>query len=409
MRTLILYGAGKNAVKELENVRKAGYSPVSFCDADPDKQGTNYLGLPVNSLETIKEAYGDFFLWVTLASENKYNAFDYLIRQGIWTEQILNYEEYSRYEGCSLLETQLVVDQNSLFHCCYVGETRNDPPKLQWREQIEDTVNAFLESRNQLIKQIKHGEVEKTPCAGCPSIKEGAYSDVKGISSLSFGFDSPCNLACYYCVHRNAVNKISVEAESQIRSFAWKEFIRCLEQKGQLAESSTITLAAGELTCDPRKKDILDTVEQYHLAILTNAVLYDDRIAALIARPGSSSTVSVDAGTKETYRKVKGLDAFERVFANLRKYASQGSNLTLKYIFLPENCNTENVEGFIQNTVTCGVKNIYISDNIFRTKPHSDEDMEQMAKMVTLARKNDIQVILGDEIGEDKQRLIQYL
>ncbi|WP_312562890.1 methyltransferase domain-containing protein [Anaerospora sp.] len=121
MKNLILYGAGKNAVKEIEKVRKDGYLPICFCDADATKQGSVYLGLPVRSLAEVKVKYRDFFLWVTLADENKYDVFDYLIHQGIQRDQIVNYEvnkllekvklDFEEYKNPSRLELEQIREE----------------------------------------------------------------------------------------------------------------------------------------------------------------------------------------------------------------------------------------------------------------------------------------------------------
>lgn len=96
---LALYGAGKNAAIEKAAVEKSGYDPVCFIDADVSKQGCEYLGLPVLSLNEAKRKYGQFNLHVTVGISARFDIFEYLLQQGIQKEKILNYETYERYIG----------------------------------------------------------------------------------------------------------------------------------------------------------------------------------------------------------------------------------------------------------------------------------------------------------------------
>jgi hypothetical protein len=57
--------------------------------------------------------------------------------------------------------------------------------------------------------------------------------------------------------------------------------------------------------------------------------------------------VSLDAGTRETFAKIKGLDLFDKVCDNLVRYSSKGP-VRLKYIILPGlNDNEADIDGFV--------------------------------------------------------------
>ena len=54
---VVLWGAGEVAWYILSYLRQHGIEPMCFCDNDPSKQGTRYLGLPVYSYDVIKEEF----------------------------------------------------------------------------------------------------------------------------------------------------------------------------------------------------------------------------------------------------------------------------------------------------------------------------------------------------------------
>jgi molybdenum cofactor biosynthesis enzyme MoaA len=57
--------------------------------------------------------------------------------------------------------------------------------------------------------------------------------------------------------------------------------------------------------------------------------------------------VSLDAGTADTFAKIKGIDCFDKVIKNLEKYAAVG-NIQLKYILLEGiNDNKNDIDDFV--------------------------------------------------------------
>jgi hypothetical protein len=58
----------------------------------------------------------------------------------------------------------------------------------------------------------------------------------------------------------------------------------------------------------------------------TNCLQYSDSIEkSLVRSPATSLTCSIDAGSAETYRSVKGADCFDYVRENLARYARAGN------------------------------------------------------------------------------------
>ncbi|MBQ7677041.1 MAG: hypothetical protein IJT32_02285, partial [Lachnospiraceae bacterium] len=111
----------------------------------------------------------------------------------------------------------------------------------------------------------------------------------------------------------------------------------------------------GEFSIDPIDCRILDEISEYPVMILTNAFLLKQEAIRALERSGIIFC-SVDAGTRDTFRRVKGADAFERVSDNLREYARHGP-VSLKYILLDGvNDSTEDLEGFFRLADEVGVR-----------------------------------------------------
>ena len=75
-----------------------------------------------------------------------------------------------------------------------------------------------------------------------------------------------------------------------------------------------------------------------NVEILTSGIKYCKSIEDAFVNDKLKMVVSIDSGTKETYLKIKGVDCFDKVIENLRKYVLASDfakeNITLKYIIV---------------------------------------------------------------------------
>lgn len=92
---------------------------------------------------------------------------------------------------------------------------------------------------------------------------------------------------------------------------------------------------------------------------------------------------SVDAGTVETFRKVKGVDGFDRVCENLREYAKHGP-VILKYILLDGiNHTDQDLKGFFKLADEVAVRVELTRDFLDSTSLFSDHALEFAARFIT--------------------------
>jgi hypothetical protein len=83
--------------------------------------------------------------------------------------------------------------------------------------------------------------------------------------------------------------------------------------------------------------------------LFTNEIIYSPLIEEYLKNGQLTITISTDAGTKETFKKVRGVDAFEKVFSNIRKYYdAAGGGVIIKYIFTDDNFNFEEIDNFLK-------------------------------------------------------------
>jgi pyruvate-formate lyase-activating enzyme len=387
--TIILYGAGRAAENELNAVKESGGNPVCFVDTDVDKQGNYHLGLPVISLVDAKEKYGEFNVHVTIAFPARLEVFEYLIQQGISKQRILNYVEY--YRGCHQIESALLVSDIALWFCSKNRNGSRISERVSWEDTIADSVSKWVKLRDELIEDVKSGKVN--PCMNCQEVKDSFFAANKKIKTLSYGIPSKCQLACIYCRQTKRVRP-QEDMDGALRTFDFSVFMKHLEDNKLIAEDAGIYVGTGEITISPHKNQVWEAAEKYKLYVSTNALVFDSKLAKLAARPGSGINISVDSGTHETYKRIKGADAYHKVWRNIKEYVSNGANVNLKYIFIPENSNDADVEGFAKEAFEAGVASIICSADFFRTSPLSEQQLNSLIKMFKLAEDYGIPIDL---------------
>jgi pyruvate-formate lyase-activating enzyme len=309
--------------------------------------------------------YPDYELYLTVDSGNLQSVTEQLLVCGIPKERIHYCENDVVWRrGCKHLGHRIVVSSGSIRACCasYVKSFKYSTT-IHTRESVKECLQEFRQWLNRTIEDC--GTDRAVDCDGCGMLKWGCWPKEPKIKALNAGAgfaNTICNCKCIYCLQEDSVFTGSNQTLDgyDIYKILFDEF-------GDSDSIEWFALADGEITVLPHRdkllKLILDKGCKAH--ILTNALLYNDHIAQVLNRRGSALNVSLDAGTDETYRKIKGVDALPRVMANIKRYAETKGRIVLKYIFLPGiNDNFSDVNGFINFAKNLKVSSIYLSQDL---------------------------------------------
>lgn len=106
-----------------------------------------------------------------------------------------------------------------------------------------------------------------------------------------------------------------------------------------IADDAVWQISSREIAIHPYHDRIMNIVKGRIACFYTNCMKFDEDIAKnLHDNPRSTINLSIDSGTPETWRKIKGLDNFDKVIENLSKYyvaSTRPGQITLKYIVMP--------------------------------------------------------------------------
>ena len=111
-------------------------------------------------------------------------------------------------------------------------------------------------------------------------------------------------------------------------------------------------------------------------------------------------TVSVDCSDRETYKKIKQVDAYDRVIETLKLYAAaQTDNKTLvrsKYIIIPGfNDSEAEIEKWLEQSVDIGLKQVCIDLEGKWYIPRKQCVPDEIANLIALVEKRTKELDLG--------------
>jgi radical SAM protein with 4Fe4S-binding SPASM domain len=125
-----------------------------------------------------------------------------------------------------------------------------------------------------------------------------------------------CNMRCFMCPY-----PASLPAGQPTQIMDPPLFEKIAGQVFPYAAHVTLSCAYEPLL-HPRLEEILAIASRHNVpewGMVTNGLLLDERlIEAMIRARLTVLSVSMDGATRETYRSIRGVDAFDRVLANVR-------------------------------------------------------------------------------------------
>jgi pyruvate-formate lyase-activating enzyme len=249
--------------------------------------------------------------------------------------------------SCVDLHHSLYLAPDELRTCCkrfFVdGKMKGDVVLVNIKKGEQPTPAQILNRKRELYEQINEGM--ETPCSGCPWLSEEEWPELSAldIRFLSFEAHSVCNLKCTYCSDTYYGGKRP--------SYDVDALYSELKMGGALEQCAAIVWGGGEPLAG---KNFAENIVKFtndlkptYNKVFTNAILYSEPLAKLLAEGRASITTSIDAGTPETYEKVRGANQLHRVLGNLRRYVREGAkDVTVKYILTTENASMAEVTAF---------------------------------------------------------------
>lgn len=253
--------------------------------------------------------------------------------------------------SCYDLHNSVFLAPNEIRTCCkrfFVdNKIKGDVPlvSLNRYSYEEFTTQNILKEKKDLYTKINKGE--SSECNGCPFLefKEWGYINKLNIEHISFEYHSVCNMKCIYCSDTYYDGK-------QLK-YNLNNLVDDMIRNHHLDNCNSIVWGGGEPTLDKNFEELLLKIAKefpnIKQRIITNATVFKNTVKELLDTNNVTITTSIDAGTEETFYKIRKNKHFNKVFDNLVSYSiKKPDNITLKYIVMKDNNSLYEIENFVK-------------------------------------------------------------
>lgn len=394
---------------------------------DENKQGTMQVEnrrVPYLSLKQAVESYGTSArVIVTGASVKSFQDIkrnllkcgfseDRIFDLNVWTW--LTAPSPSGKSYCREFGNYMQFSPTALSKCCNTGVI--DAYLCEWfieGQPLQESIENFLEKRLFYIEESQKGRVPLR-CRGCRFLSAPPDFINEKVTQFIVSDHAYCNADCVYCEAACTLPRRESVAAAKERYEAILYALVRLQEEKILDERAVVQLAGGEITVNPYKNTIYETTKEVlknspelQLQLFSNCFVYDQEIADLLSL-GKDSFLrcDLDAGTPETYIKVKGFDKFDTVRKHLKKYIQYGT-VSLKYIVLPGwNDSQADYEGTVALLRELGINELLLSLELGLSRDGSRmqirEALYAAARLTALLEENGIEAVFSDYLWKSE-------
>ena len=257
---------------------------------------------------------------------------------------------------CYLLGKGVGIGYNRIYHCdCPTIEQPAETIITSSFEGGDFPLDLYLDNLRNLVI-LNNGDVP--PCGGCLYLRKTMRPNRwRGyFDNVSITATTKCNFKCLYC---NAISHHPSSPDSTPYDLSATVLGMC--KIGLIRTKLTMVhWGGGEPVINRDFENICRNLTEYGVPqrVNTNAGIYSEAIADMLRSPVKSLVrTSIDAGSREVFKQVRGVDAFDHVWRNVEKYLHMDPDkMLVKYIVIPENCAEGELRGFVERCVIAGVK-----------------------------------------------------
>lgn len=258
-------------------------------------------------------------------------------------------------KSCIYLQKAIYLAPNEIRACCqrfFVnGKIKGDVPLIKLINKRNVSFEEVINAKKNLLERINN-ETDVL-CSGCPhlSLEEWGPVENEAINVISIEDHSLCNMKCTYC---SEIYYGGVSPQYDLKIL--------LENLPKIDADLHIAWGGGEPTIRKDFEDLFTYLTKNFKPrtqrIFTNALKYSKSLQEALDNKLATITTSIDAGTEDTFKKIRGSSRLDLVLHNLHNYSRNNSELiTIKYIFTENNYDFNEVQAFVNNLINFDLLN----------------------------------------------------
>lgn len=273
-------------------------------------------------------------------------------------------ETKRKYISCNLIEHGFDTNIDAINFCCRSSNSGGGfkPLLSNYHGEKIDWEN-FFKIKNAYRNQMKEGKIIEE-CKNCIYLEEKEWDDENYISYINFNHGMVCNSKCVYCYLENV--------KGTQTPYSALPIVKDMIDKNILRTGGHVTIAGGEPTADPDFEELLNSFVDFGInpiRVLTNGIKYSSAIEKGVRQGSLTTVISIDSGTKETYYKIKGVNAFDKVWEHIKKYSEakmHPHNVKSKYIIIPGiNDSKKEIDLFLKKSLEAKIIEVSVDIELF--------------------------------------------
>lgn len=272
-------------------------------------------------------------------------------------------------EGCIFLEEGINFDLDTVTDCCISHNDGRGLPLLieNYHGEMIDWEKLLAVKKERISRQK---EATISECEGCYRLCKYQFLDEKKISNFHFSHSRVCNSRCIYC------DGIYNFGSQNYNTFP---VIKDLIDKGYYKSGGEATMQGGEPTLMMNFEELVSLfiTNGTKIRIHTNSIKFSPSVCEALNKKMCTVVTSLDSGCFDTYKKIKRVDAFDKVIENLKKYLnSSAQNVIIKYIIIPgKNDNTDEINKFFDLMKELKVENVAVDMEVKYARKHENKNI----------------------------------
>lgn len=263
-------------------------------------------------------------------------------------------------------------------------------PTMKYSEGNFD-YKKFFKKKSSHRNRHRNGKVDPK-CIGCLNLEEKEWDDKNYIDHINFDTCTYCNSNCIYCFTGKDKDYYNTKPTFKILS----NIKKLLDEK-VLVSGGEVMFGGGEPTLNEEFEELVTLLLNQNfgnIKVHSSGIKYSPAIERCIREGKADIIISPDAGEKDLYEKIKRVQYFDTVWANIKKYAeAQTDNrhqVKAKYIILSGiNDTPQCIDDFYKKTIESSVYSVRfdLEMNWYRENESIPENMIPSFRLLKYAQK----------------------
>lgn len=268
-----------------------------------------------------------------------------------------------KYKSCHSIEHGIIFTWEKVVNCCMYKA--NDGANILFDKYFSSkdfSIEKIFEKKRRLRENLKKGIIPQG-CQNCYNLEEKDWDDDDYIKYVYVSHWTKCNCNCAYCYYDG-----SKKFFQKFKNDKLLPILKKLAENKQLRNDGYLIITGGEPSCLNELSSIINfAIKQDIKDIYLNSscIKYEKSIEKALKKDKIEITLSLDSSNKELYKKIKRIDAFDKVIKNIKKYIkAQNEKKTavrIKYIILPNiNDSIEEMDNWLILCQNIGIKKVIL-------------------------------------------------